>query len=577
MKRIKIFASIAIAAAALTMTSCKDWLQLGPEDYYGSENYWTKGESAATGYIHGLHKNLRDHYNLHVDHFGDLRGGLWKTGVSIDGTALSYGDIINCNFDDEHTMTTNFGNIYGRIFNCNILIKNLNDENFDCAADKKAYYLGIAHGLRAFYFFDLYRNYGGAPLRTGTEVADGILDPTLLYMARATPAEVAKQIEEDIEASLSYFGNTTQFNPFNMDATNRKHYWSKAASEALAADFYLWQAKVSTGNYSATGANGADLAKAEQHLKSLEANYGLSMQNNFKDVFSTSNKGNSEVIFAIYFDETEATNNRNIWTMQTNAEVVGAGYTNEGKKITADMLVSEFNSFTRLDLEYKVEFLRQFDAADTRYLATFYPVYRETEVYTPDMVVDGKNLKLRGSLVRKNIGHISSSSGTRTFDGDIILYRLPWVYLSLAEVANMKGDAATVKKYVDLVRQRAYGADWDAGKYGFTAGDFKTNELGILMEKTKEFVQEGQRWYDLRRMKTAANGGPETALVFSIEAAIENGVDRDIPEPTDAVPNPVVDPIAAQLDYNTEAHKVLLPLDKTLLGNDAALEQTPGY
>lgn len=556
MKRIRIY--LAIAAAVLAATSCNDWLQLAPIDYYGSEGYW-KTEAQATGYIHGLHNSMRAHYNLHVDQFGDLRGGLWQTGVSIDGTALSYGDIINRNFDVDHTMTTNYGNIFGRITNCNLFIERVEkNPDYPIDAARKNYYLGIVHGLRAFYFFDLYRNYGGVPLRTGVEVIDGELDPKNLYMEQARASEVAALIQSDIEASLSFFGSENGFNPFNIDGTGGggKHYWSKAATEALAAEFYLWQAKVSTGDYTASGPNGADLQKAEQHLKSLESNYGLSLQKDFKSIFSTSNKCNSEVIFAYYFDETEATNNRNIWTMQTNAEIVGAGYLKDGTKITAALLTELFNSFTRLDLEYKTETLKLFDEdADTRYGATFFPVYRMN---------GDEELELKGSLVWKNIGHISSTSGVRTFDGDIILYRLPWVYLSLAEVANMKGDNASVKKYIDLVRERAYAENWDPAVYGYTAGDFKTNELAILNEKTKEFVQEGQRWYDMRRMKGSANGGPETAFVFDPDAVIENFVE------TDATVRPL-------LNYATEAHKVLLPLDKNLLNNDVALKQTPGY
>jgi hypothetical protein len=137
--------------------------------------------------------------------------------------------------------------------------------------------------------------------------------------------------------------------------------------------------------------------------------------------------------------------------------------------------------------------------------------------------------------------------------GDYIIYRLPWVYLALAEVANMQGSNADVEKYINLVRQRAYGSNWDASKYGYTAGDFTKNELAILKEKDKEFVQEGQRWYDLRRM-TLTKGGKH--LVFCKEASYTDW--------------PV-------LDESTEAYKVLWPVNKAVHDNDSTILQTPGY
>ncbi|MCS2808001.1 hypothetical protein NXY17_00030 [Bacteroides fragilis] len=39
--------------------------------------------------------------------------------------------------------------------------------------------------------------------------------------------------------------------------------------------------------------------------------------------------------------------------------------------------------------------------------------------------------------------------------------------------------------------------------------DFTTNELAVhSTEKDKEFIQEGQRWWDLRRMTLTKGGTP---------------------------------------------------------------------
>ena len=81
------------------------------------------------------------------------------------------------------------------------------------------------------------------------------------------------------------------------------------------------------------------------------------------------------------------------------------------------------------------------------------------------------------------------------------------------------------------------------------------NELAILHEKDKEFVQEGQRWWDVLRM-TLTKGGKH--LVFCKEANLKNNGQ----------------PI---LNEATEAYKVLWPIEQKMLDKDPEIKQTPGY
>lgn len=90
------------------------------------------------------------------------------------------------NFDRNNTGVTGFGGHYGRLANINLFIDRVSKADYIDDAKKK-FYLGQAYGLRAFIYFELYRIYGGVPLRLDVEVIDGVLDPNKLYMARATP------------------------------------------------------------------------------------------------------------------------------------------------------------------------------------------------------------------------------------------------------------------------------------------------------------------------------------------------------------------------------------------------------
>lgn len=538
MKRVTstIIYSLLVASSGMLYTSCSDKLDLAPIDYYGSGSYW-QTEAHVVGYMDGIHKHLRDATFQHTLIWGEARGGsLISTGTSADGMGMLYGDIKLQNFDEDHTGgIKNFGDIFGRLTNINLFIARVTEATYmDDAA--KGYYLGQAYGLRAFYFFDLYRTYGGVPLRLTAEVVEGVIDPNVLYMARSTPKAVMDQIKSDLEASMKYFGDNNSFDPYSRG--NNKGYWSKAATESLMGEVYLWISKVSTDDDVASEAN---LEIAKTHLQNVVNNYGLKMLDNFSSVFDAKDgKGNNEVIFAVRYAESEADNNNKLFTYSMLTGSTKDYYQSNGEKFLDALNIGNTGS---QQLEYKHELYNSFDEADTRRDATFIASYSKSE--------ENNELTLRGTHVRKNIGYVNSQ-GNRIYCGDYIIYRLPLIYLMLAEIENMKG--GNVAQYINLVRQRAYGSNWNEATYGYKNSDFTSNELAILHEKDKEFIQEGQRWWDLRRM-TLTKGGKH--LVFCKEGNI--GTETPI------------------LDEATEAHKVLWPVDKDLLGNDPLIYQTPGY
>ena len=523
-------------AGGLLGTSCNDWLELGPIDSFGSENYW-KTEANVESYIDGIHKHVRDVYWERTIVFGEQRAGTFINGLTCDGSSAYWGDVVGQNFDQDHTGVSNFASYYGRITNINLLLARIDNVNMN--EDKKNYYKGIAHGLRAALYFDLHRIFGGVPLREGVEVIDGELDPIKLYMARATPKATLDFVKADIAASLQCFGNQNGFNPYGHGA---KCYWSKAATEALAADVYLWSGKAKLNGYLTP--NAEDLKTAKQHLENLKNNYGLKLMDNFASVFdakASAKTSNTETIFVIHFAEGEATNSNAYWTYSCDTGSTQANsFREDGSKWNDPLGLKKGNYMAA---EYKKGVYNMFDEADTRKDATFLANYRKDE---------NGDLYVNGTHVVKNIGYINSN-GDRVYCGDYINYRLAWVYLSLAEIANYQDDAKGVEDNINIIRKRAYGTAWDPAIYGYKAGSFAENELAILNEKTKEFIQEGQRWYDLIRMTSTKNGDP---LVFDVKASFETF------------------PI---LDKATEKHKILWPINKDVMSNDSTILQTPGY
>ena len=564
MKNNKIFSmiSVALVAAGMGMSSCADKLDLAPIDYFGAGNFW-KTEAQAIGNIHNQMASLRGKNFDNAITYGELRGGAYTLeNTGSDGAMLNAVSVVAQNLSQTNPGMSNFGGYWGLIEKANLFIANVENAEYFAKQETKDYCLGMVYGMRAYYYFIMYRNYGGVPLRLTPDVENGNYDTSTLYMARATASQTMTQIKSDLQKSLQYFGNQTTFN-FNGAAKNAKYYWSKAASEMLAGQVYLWNAKVAVGDQAATP---GDLTTAKNHFESVVSNYGLELQENFADVFSATNKQNSEMIFAYKYDENEATNsNLAMWNYGiVTGYTIGTAYDRDGNLWdNPDQISSTVQRY-----QFSNALYYQFDAEDTRRDVTFNASYH-----------DQAATQLRGTFVRKMLGNISAKTSYRAYDADQPVFRLAEAYLALAEIANYEGADADVEKYINLIRERAYGANWDAATYGYKAGSFVENEVAILHEKDKEFVQEGHRWYDVRRMTTVKGGAATDHFVFQPQGHIAYGltITADMKELSasswEDAPALVVKPILG----TDVAHRVLWPLSTSDLNNDPDLEQTPGY
>ena len=524
MKSIKYIFTV-LTGIALMLTSC-DSLDLSPIDNYANTNYW-KNVSHVQTYVNGMHLDLRTSAFTRNFLLGEARGGLQLIGSSSMGYS-TYDDIIKSNsqLSGDNPGLTGWGgagSIYSHIFDCNLMIQNV--ENSDLHTSSKAVVdnlLAQAYGIRAFHYFKLYRAYGGVPLIVKAKVMEGQVSPDQLYTARSTPKEVMNLIKSDIDKSITYF--TSSGSEWTNNVT-----WSKAASQMLAAEVYLWSAKVSLGSQVP---DAGDLTKAESYLNDVKNNSRFELLSDFANIFATNNKGNKEIIFATYYADGEATAGH-IYNFLYEISNISKFYDKAGT-VLSDPLNTKGSGQQRY--EYILDFWKSFSTKDKRRDATFYEYYDKSGV-------------VKGTVLKKFIGSINAT-GSRVWDSNEPIYRYADVLLMLAEVENMKG--GNPAQYINQIRKRAYGADWVEASDAFANGDFKTNEYAILHERDKEFVYEGKRWYDVIRMKDALNGQP---LVFDAASAYTT--------------TPVLN--------QTEKHKVLWPVDKGTLGADPLLKQTPGY
>lgn len=494
-------------------------LDLYPEDWSGSETFW-KNESQVEGYVLGLHNDLREAYTSFFI-LGECRGGTLKAGTSFIGTSLDNSSPIKTNsFSKNQTGVKNWNGLYKQILNSNIFIYKVENECGFLEENSKNYYLAQAYGLRALYYFLLYRTFGGLPIIDKPVVMEGVTDASTLYMARSSAKETLDFIKEDIQKSETLFGSRNEIK-------KEKGMWSKYATLMLKTEVYLWSAKVSTENQHPEA---SDIQTAKQALQPVMT--AFSLVPNFSRVFQSDNKGNEEIIFAIRFADGEKTNWNDLFVYDEKLFKMQF-YGNNGV-LMGDTLGVKGTGLLRH--EYKWGLFASMDDLDTRKRATFLDCYDR----------DGKPIAV---VLRKFMG-IINDNGNRSYCDDYVVYRYADALLLMAEIVNMEqGD---ISPYMNEIRKRAYGTHYDEALHGYKNGSFEANEIALLKERDKEFVWEGKRWFDLVRLQDHSN----RSLAFSVEANYD-------------------DP-SAILSVD-EAYMLLWPIDINTLNNDPELVNNPGY
>lgn len=519
MKKIIIYFIGVVSMLGIFSCNNTTNLDLAPIDYFGSSNYWNN-KAQVNSFMIGLHAQLRNQYQYFFL-LGEARGGTHKNGTSSQNNSIDYSSPIKNNaLTAANTGVSSWCGFYTPILNLNLFISKVENGCAFLSTADKSYYLGQAYGLRAFYYFWLYRTYGGVPIVTTPDVVNGVTNAKDLYVKRNTAKETMDFIKGDIDKSITNFGTNTVIN-------GSKSQWSLYASLMLKGEVYLWSGKVATDDQKPAAAN-ADIQTAETALKAIT---GFSLQSSYGTVISS--KGNSEIMLALRFADGEASTWHANFGYQDNV-FQNQFYGRTGALISKDTLVLKGTGILRH--EYKNEFWASYNSTDTRRDFTFMEYYNKSGVMV-------------GSVMKRFFGIINSTNN-RSYCDDIPLYRYAETLLMLAECENMLGNDPS--PYINQVRQRAYGANWNATTYGYSNQGFAANELAILHERDKEFVYEGKRWFDVVRMKDA-NG---VSLVFSNAANY---------------------PATSPLLLSTEAYKLLWPIDVNTLNGNPMLVQTSGY
>ncbi len=501
---------VLVLTIAIAINSCTKQLDLAPVSSLSDASYW-KTSDQVDAFVSGIEQAFRNNttsFELLGEGRSDVFGTDPGSNSAFTGEATQgVENLWNNTLDGNNPGVSNFGGFYFNINQINLLISKLNTLEIVTPANKN-YYLGMAYGMRAFYYFQLTKSWGKVIIQTEPTTA---IDVSHLAKPASSEDSVMALIKSDIDLSANSFGNDYSFR-------NQKSYWSKAATLMLKAHVYLWT--------SYRGGGTADATTALNALNDIQTNVpSLHLLSNFNDVFSSSNKGNAEMIYVIH-NQLNESSLPFAGTFEPQTGLIVNYYDSaQNRKFN----VTDDNWGGLLRAPIKIATFRRFDDKDSRKWSSI------TAAYT----LNNGNYQIAGAFVSKYKGE--QNAGSRVYTNDYPIYRYADLLLLKAEAEVALGQDPSNE--INLVRARAFGANYDPAVEGYPnqAIDADPKEA-ILEERFHEFIFEGKRWYDLRRMDASGK------YVFEYTS----------------VPS-------------SQPYKLLWPIDRNTLTNNPALQQTPGY
>lgn len=444
------------AILAASLSSCvNDWLDVAPSDGTDADAALTSSSdlaAARTGMYAALkgNSNLVDYYGQQFFVYGDVHAGDDYQYNNIGGSnrASFYYDM-NYQTASEFTSSTSSSNVawkspYIVIGRANRIIAAAEGGALSDAAEAKAtidQYAAEAKVLRALAHFDLVRIYGkpyteDQGASLGVPLVTGVLESNA-KPARSTVAEVYTQVVKDLTEAISSNALATETEP---------GYVSVWGAKAILSRVYL-----NMGDY----ANA--LSVAEDIIKNRK-NFGAALwtRDQYFKAWDASTPNESEFLFRLNVagstDSNDLNGIGNLQQREGYKEMVAT-------KKFVDMLTSDPE-----DVRNEM-FL---PATAAKEVAT----YGTNKVYLNKLRGQGGNLR--------NVTIVP-------------IIRLSEVYLTAAECAFRNNDKTKAVEYLnDLVKNRT------TTEASLATVDNITLER-ILIERRKELIGEGQRYFDALR------------------------------------------------------------------------------
>jgi len=437
------------------------------------------------------------------------------------------GNITPSNYASYSADGSPWTKLYEGIYKCNTFLENIKTATVYASDEEKAGWTAQARTLRALYYLQLIKRYGGVPI---IDKPLGI-DHDFSQDKRATFSEVVKFILNDCDSALTASNTQLGFSWNIYD--NQYGIMTRAVAYAIKSEAAMYAASPlwSDGTYS--WADAAQIT-GEALFQCLNNGYELFNVQPSSDI--------AQNAYALYFftssNDQRAVDKETIYQAGTAMEVwKNAGLpTNEGMEKagpcpTQDLVDSyemangeaPITGYSDADnLKPIVNAASGYDEnnpyanRDPRFYASIYyngavrnldqPAGQKVETYVggDDGISALDRTHTRTGYYLRKFNNYKSGQNNNA-DGAIRLFRLAELYLNFAECAYQSagpdvpvkiGDRSmSAREAVDFVRARAGMPDFPTG---MSKGAF---EKKYRNERRVEFAFEEQRFFDVRRWK----------------------------------------------------------------------------
>jgi len=283
----KIFNIAAIAALALSLTGCDDFLNRPTIDNYSVGNFYQNDEQCILGVNY-----------LYNSPWYDFTRGFVSVGEVLSGNMYDNNEFLNFTTSASNEYMVNMSkSLWSEIAHCGTVIDNIRLSSGPSSAMKKQC-IGEALTWKAMAYFYLVRAYGEVPIIHDNAKTLNEGNYNVLY----------KNTRENIyEYILMTLEEAEKMLPKNEVRKGRLDYWS---ARAIEAKVYLAMAGVSGS------LNPEYVKKAAEVAKDVIDNSGCYLLPNYEDIFRGENNINQECLVSWMWSG--KTNNDGGWTAQNS-------------------------------------------------------------------------------------------------------------------------------------------------------------------------------------------------------------------------------------------------------------------
>ncbi|MEN7550311.1 RagB/SusD family nutrient uptake outer membrane protein [Rapidithrix thailandica] len=441
----------------LNLASCSGFLDEDPATFFSPENYYTKPEHAQAA-VNAAYSYTLNYYTASGTYAGTPHFMLeFLTGQAITkvGQNQSNHQFIGLSYNNDNEYIRNWWQIsYYGVHASNLVLKYVPGISMN-EGDKNRN-LAEAHFLRAFYYFNLVRLFGEAPL-----LIEPIEDLGSAQDAeKASQEEIYELIVEDLKAAE---------NTASLPDTDRTGRVSKLAVKSLLAKVYLTMAGYplqKNGYYKLAADKAKEVIESNQYA--LFDEYGKLHNKAFENM-------GEHIFMAQFYPEIQQHLNH-AYTLPFQMDI----------SIVAD----EFGA-----LLPEEEFYNSYAAGDKR-------VEEQQFFYTEFTPIAGKNKGKKVTFgypaIFKHFDFDAENTARQALNYPILRYAD--VLLIYAEAQNEVGRTALAEQSLQEIRERAgfVGENFN----GLSQSEFRE---AVWRERNWELCYENQTWFDMLRTRKAFN------------------------------------------------------------------------